>query len=99
MSRYICTRIRVSALASEERMTTSKLTLYADWVLFDPDASFPWPLSSPPKSLEPFMYYKSGNVRILEYNAVSNSVRLKKTPEVLRGKSVRYEDDGPKLVE
>ena len=75
-----------------------RLTSPADWVLFDPIKSFPRQFPNPPKFMHDYTCYEPGNERVLEYNLVSNSVRIKSTPEVLQGKTVRYEQDGPKLT-
>ncbi|KAK3679021.1 hypothetical protein LTR78_001474 [Recurvomyces mirabilis] len=52
----------------------------------------------PPRCFAQFETYKLGNKRILEYNLVTHSVRLKSTPEVLEGKEVLYSGSGPKIV-
>lgn len=72
--------------------------MLTDWVLFDPIKSFPCEFLDPPKFMHDYTYYEPGNERVLEYNLVSNGVRIKSTPKVLKGKTVRYEQDGPKLV-
>lgn len=69
-----------------------------DWVLFDPVKDFPPTLAHPPKFLRAFMHYKPGNDRVLEYNVVSNSIRLKRTPKGLGGRAVSYTESGPRLV-
>lgn len=71
-----------------------------DWVLYDPN-HHPIPsltLVPPPAIFEQFMRYEVGNRRIVEFNLRTGNVRIKMTPKSLRGKTVEYTDNGPKIV-
>ena len=70
-----------------------------DWVLFDPLEGFPPQLGEPPAFFHGFAKYQPGNTKVLEYNLVNHSVRLKTTPDVLKGMAVHYTNFGPRLVE
>ena len=70
-----------------------------DWILFDPN-SHDFPLRNgkePPALFQKYMRYEPGNIRILEYNPTSECVRLKTTPASLRGKTITYNNEGPKI--
>jgi hypothetical protein len=73
-----------------------------DWVLFDPELH-EWPKTPPPvfKQFEKFETYVPGNPRIIEYNLISEAVRIKCTPRTLRegNKTVEYTPTGPKVVD
>ena len=51
-----------------------------------------------PPLFQRFAQYQPGNQRVVEFNVMSQSVRLKSTPEVLQGKTVEYAKTGPKVV-
>ena len=71
----------------------------ADWTLFDPQRGYPANTLPPPQVFERYATYTAGNKRILEFNAVSQSVRISSTPQVLEAKAVEYTKVGPRLVE
>lgn len=95
MSRCICTSSRVSRLFF--RRYTSIADFDTDWVLFDPVRGFPLSLGNPPEFLQRFAHYKPGNVKALEYNLISDSIRLRVTPQILKDKVVRYDEKGPRI--
>ena len=70
-----------------------------DWVLFDPLEGFPPQLGEPLALFDRFVEYQPGNTKVLEYNLVNHSVRLKTTPDVLKGMALHYTNFGPRLVE
>ena len=72
------------------------LTFTTDWILFDPYKSYEGDIS---ESFEKFVEFAPGHTHILEFNIVSQSVRVKSTPAVLAGKSINYSKSGPKLVD
>ncbi|KAI7542448.1 hypothetical protein KC331_g7975 [Hortaea werneckii] len=70
------------------------------WVLFDPQRGWPrFGPFGPPRSLLKWEYYEPGNARLLEFNLVSHSVRMRSCPNVLKGKQVVYTKTGPKIEE
>ena len=70
-----------------------------DWALFDPQRGYPANTLPPPQVFERYATYMAGNRRILEFNAVSQSVRISSTPQVLEARAVEYTKVGPRLVE
>ncbi|KAK4539461.1 hypothetical protein LTR36_010938 [Oleoguttula mirabilis] len=72
-----------------------------NWVLFDPLRGYPRHASEPSETLQKFETFKPGNAKILEYNTVSQSVRVRSAPKVLlgEGRDVQYLATGPRLVE
>ncbi|KAI7167726.1 hypothetical protein KC316_g11854 [Hortaea werneckii] len=70
------------------------------WVLFDPLRGWPrFGPFSPPRFLLKWEYYEPGNARLLEFNLVSHSVRMRSCPDILKGKQVVYTKTGPKIEE
>ncbi|KAK4552571.1 hypothetical protein LTR86_010215 [Recurvomyces mirabilis] len=85
-----------------------------NWILFDPHHKSPSLYFShlnysssnnatpgfrdPPRCFAQFETYQPGNKRILEFNVVTSSVRMKSTPKVLEGREVLYSATGPRLV-
>lgn len=79
------------------RSSESHIDILIGWVLFDPIRDLS---ASLPAVIEKFAAFAPGNLKILEYNQGSGSVRLRSTPAVLRsGKRVEYAATGPKVVE
>ncbi|KAK5120629.1 hypothetical protein LTR85_005987 [Meristemomyces frigidus] len=75
------------------------LTEGTNWVLFDPLRGYPKQAGDPPELFQKLETYKPGNAKILEYNTVSESVRIRSLPKVLDGRDVQYLPNGPRLVE
>lgn len=73
--------------------------MLSDWALFDAAVGFPLCFPNPPPMIERFARYEPDNRRILQWNVVSQSVRLELTPEILLGKRVEYTDGGPRMVD
>ncbi|RMY52850.1 hypothetical protein D0865_05574, partial [Hortaea werneckii] len=70
------------------------------WVLFDPLRGWPrFGPFGPPQFLLKWEYYKPGNEKLLEFNLISHSVRMRSCPNVLKGKQVVYTKTGPKVEE
>ncbi|KAI7282996.1 hypothetical protein KC345_g3189 [Hortaea werneckii] len=71
-----------------------------NWVLFDPLRGWPHfgPFGPPPFLLK-WEYYEPGNAKLLEFNVISHSVRMRSCPDVLKGKQVVYTRTGPKIGE
>ncbi|KAI7265966.1 hypothetical protein KC343_g2967 [Hortaea werneckii] len=69
-----------------------------NWVLFDPLRGWPHfgPFGPPPFLLK-WEYYEPGNAKLLEFNVISHSVRMRSCPDVLKGKQVVYTKTGPKI--
>ncbi|RMY18281.1 hypothetical protein D0867_05439 [Hortaea werneckii] len=44
-------------------------------------------------------HYEPGNARLLEFNLISHSVRMRSCPDILKGKQVVYTKTGPKVEE
>lgn len=76
------------------------LTEGSSWVLFDPAKGFPLAFGDAPAVMERFATFNSGNERVVEFNIVSGSVRIRCTPQLLRdGRSVEYAKTGPKIID
>ncbi|KAI7217547.1 hypothetical protein KC333_g4156 [Hortaea werneckii] len=70
------------------------------WVLFDPLRGWPrFGPFGPPQFLLKWEYYKPENEKLLEFNLISHSVRMRSCPNVLKGKQVVYTKTGPKIEE
>ncbi|GAB1740212.1 hypothetical protein NU219Hw_g5328t1 [Hortaea werneckii] len=70
------------------------------WVLFDPLRGWPrFGPFGPPQFLLKWEYYEPGNARLLEFNLISHSVRMRTCPDILKGKQVVYTKTGPKIQE
>ncbi|KAI6885567.1 hypothetical protein KC360_g2779 [Hortaea werneckii] len=68
------------------------------WVLFDPLRGWPHfgPFGPPPFLLK-WEYYEPENAKLLEFNLISHSVRMRSCPAVLKGKQIVYTKTGPKI--
>ncbi|KAI6842143.1 hypothetical protein KC332_g4365 [Hortaea werneckii] len=68
------------------------------WVLFDPLRGWPHfgPFGPPPFLLK-WEYYEPGNAKLLEFNLISHSVRMRSCPAILKGKQIVYTKTGPKI--
>ena len=84
MNRCICMKSQVSMHSLQDIGEQEMLTLRTDWVLYDPNKGIPSRFPYLPKIMRPYAHYKPGNNRVLEFNLVSESVRLKRTPTILR---------------
>ncbi|KAK0352960.1 hypothetical protein LTR91_021312 [Friedmanniomyces endolithicus] len=81
-----------------------------NWALFDPLRGYPdfldeekEPLKhyEPPSIFQLYETYEPGNTRIVEFNTISRSLRLRTTPAMLSegNMELQYTSTGPKLVD
>ncbi|KAK1070891.1 DEAH-box ATP-dependent RNA helicase prp43 [Friedmanniomyces endolithicus] len=92
------------------QVSKRRLEQAADWALFDPLRGYPDFLgkeketlkhSEPPSIFQQYETYEPGNQRVVEFNIISRSLRLRTTPAMLsEGRmELQYTSTGPKLVD
>ncbi|KAI6894999.1 hypothetical protein KC318_g2707 [Hortaea werneckii] len=101
-TKYLKSDLRAFGFDAKEvkQLIAKREPIVDGWVLFDPLRGWPhFGPFGPPRFLLKWEHYEPGNARLLEFNLISHSVRMRSCPDILKGKQVVYTKTGPKVEE